>query len=151
MKIQLKFFALGFVAACILGLGGMFVFLFSGVDHTMRVFHDQGLPSGKSIKVTMCNLVWGSEHDERLPDKDCFALEYVSSGPNSNLQVRNRETVEAFELLRPISELWGFNKAEIYVFPSTERKGPYDIYYFKRNFDGKWTFDQHPAKVFAND
>lgn len=150
MKIQIKFFALGFIAACMLGLGSILCLLFFSVSDNM-IFHDQVLPSGKNIKVTSCNFAWGLEHDDRSPNKDCFTLEYVSSTSDSDLQVRDQETVEVFELIRPISELWGLDKSEVSVFPSTKRKGIYDIYLFKRNSDGKWTFNRHSAKVHIND
>ena len=150
MKIQLKSFVLGFITACVLGFGAVYCLLFLGVRDTM-IFHDQVLPSGKSIKVTMCNFVWGIDHDDRYANEDCFALEFVLSTPDSNQEARDKETVEAFELIRPISELWGLEKAEVSVFPTTKRKGAYDIYYFKRNADGKWTFERKPAKVHIND
>jgi hypothetical protein len=63
----------------------------------------------------------------------------------------DQETLEVFELLRPISEQWGFSRATISVFPTTERKGKYHIYTFTRVRDGKWTFERHSAKVFIND
>lgn len=151
MQIQIKFFILGFIAACVLGLGSIVGFLYLFETNNTPTFHHQALPSGKSVKITMCNLAWGVEHDERFPEKDCFLLEYVSTVPDADQPVKDQETVEVFELIRPISELWGLDKAEIHGFPSTKRKGAYDIYYFKRNSDGKWTFDREPAKVFIND
>ena len=36
-----------------------------GCSETHSIWHDQVLPSGKSIRVTSFNLVWGVEHDER--------------------------------------------------------------------------------------
>jgi hypothetical protein len=56
-----------------------------------------------------------------------------------------------FELIRPISELWGLKTAEVSAFPSVERKGKYFQYAFSRGPDGKWNFERKPAKVFAND
>jgi hypothetical protein len=150
MKIQIKFFVLG-VIACLLGVGSILgLMLFISSDITMT-FHEQMLPSGKSIKVTRCNLVWGVEHADRFPNRDCFALEYIMSLPNSDQQVRDREAMEVFELIRPISEQWGLDKAELYAFPTTKRKGIYYIYTLKRNSDGKWAYEQHPAKVHIND
>lgn len=150
MNIRVKRFALGFFSACILGFGSVVSLLYFGTGDAMA-YHNQALPSGKSIKVTMCNFTWGAEHDERYPEKDCFLLEYVSSAPGMDPAAKDSETLEAFELIRPVSELWRIDTAEIHAFPSTERKGAYDIYLFKRNPDGKWTFDHQEAKVFIND
>ncbi len=150
MTFQLKSFALGFITACLLGLGSVFCLLYFGTSDTM-VAHDQVLPSGKNIKITMCNFAWGVEHDERFPDKDCFVLEYVSSVPDADQHVKDQETVEVFELIRPTSELWGISKAEVLAFPSTRRKGSYDIYFFTRSSDEKWTSTRETAKVHIND
>lgn len=150
MKIQIKWFTLGFITACVLGIGSIVSFLYFGTSDTMA-YHNQVLPSGKNIKVTMCNFAWGVDHDDRYPEKDCFLLEYVSSAPDMDSAAKDNETLEAFELIRPASELWKLDKAEIHAFPSTKRKGVYDFYYFKRNHDGEWTFDRQAAKVFIND
>lgn len=77
--------------------------------------------------------------------------EYVSSAANGDLTVLDQETLEVFELIRPVSEQWGFNRATISAFPTTQRKGKYYIYAFTRSPDGKWTFSRHPAKVYVND
>ncbi len=115
------------------------------------LWHDQLLPSGKTIKVTSFNLVWGVEHDERDADKDCFALEFVSADPTADGASHEREALEVFELIRPTSELWGFKTAVISGFPSVERKGRYEIFIFTRGSEGQWSFTRQPAKVFAND
>ncbi|WP_156120702.1 hypothetical protein [Neosynechococcus sphagnicola] len=74
VRIQIKFFVLGLAASWILGAVGIWgILFFSSGDGTMT-FHEQILPSGRNIKVTMCNLVWGVEHADRLPDKDSFTL-----------------------------------------------------------------------------
>jgi hypothetical protein len=78
-------------------------------------------------------------------------LEYVSTVPHTDLAAVDRETVETFELIRPISELWGLNVANVSAFPTVQRKGKYLIYTFSRNVDGKWNFERKPAKVFVND
>jgi hypothetical protein len=150
MKLKLKFLALGFMLAILL-FGGAFLFLLGG--ETRPVFHDQVLPNGKMVKVTSFHLVWGVDHDprDRDPSKDSFQLEYVASSPDADHKVRDQECLEVFELIRPISELWGFNHASINAFPSVQRKGRYQIYDFKTGPDGKWTFDRHEAKVFVND
>ncbi len=151
MKVQIKFFFLGFLTACLMGLGGVgcFIYLLSG--DIVPVFHDQVVPSGKTFKIVACNFVWGSEHSDRNANKDCFALEYVSPTPNSDPSGREREVGEIFELIRPVSELWKLDKAEIHAFVSTNRKDGYDVYFFTRNSDGKWTLNQHPTKIRQNE
>lgn len=114
-------------------------------------FHDQVLPSGKVIQVTACNFAWGVEHEERHVQDDCFTLEYASTVAHTELTAVDRETVEVFELIRPISELWNLNVAYVSAFPSVQRKGKYSIYVFSRGGDGKWSFQRKPAKVFIND
>jgi hypothetical protein len=56
-----------------------------------------------------------------------------------------------FELIRPVSELWGLKVAEVSAFPTVQRKGKYFIYVFSRGAEGKWRFERKPAKVFVND
>lgn len=112
---------------------------------------EQRLPSGKQIKVTSCLLVWGVEHEERHPNQDSFALEYVSTVLNSAPQDLDQEALEVFELIRPISERWGFSTATVSAFPSAERTGPYAIFIFSRSAAGPWSFSRHPAKVFNTD
>jgi len=78
-------------------------------------------------------------------------LEYVSTVPHTDLAAVDRETLETFELIRPISELWSLKVANVSAFPSTQRKGKYFIYIFSRGSDGKWSLERKPAKVFIND
>jgi hypothetical protein len=125
--------------------------LLVGCSGGRPIWHDQVLPSGKTIKVTSFNLVWGIEHDERDPAKDCFALEFVSANPAADPAAHLREASEVFELIRPASELWGLKTAEISGFPSVERKGRYEIFTFTRGADGRWSFTSRSAKVFATD
>lgn len=101
--------------------------------------------------MTSFHLLWGVEHEERRSLDDTFGLEYVSSAAKGDLAVLDREISEVFELIRPISEQWGFNIATISAFPTTQRKGWYYIYAFTRERQGKWTFDRKLTKVFAND
>jgi len=115
------------------------------------IWHDQKLPSGKTVKVTSCLFVWGVEHDERDISKDSFALEYVSADPQADVPRREAEATEGFELIRPISELWGLRSASIAGFPGVERKGRYDLYLFQRQADGRWSFTRSEQKVFATD
>jgi len=153
MKVQMKSLALGFVFACLLFVGVITCLLFLGGGDYRPLFRDQVLPSGKTIKVTSFYLVWGVDQDPRDRDlgKDSFQLEYVTSSPNADQEVRDQECLEVFELIRRISGLWGFNHASINAFPSTQRKGAYQIYGFTRDSSGKWTFDRYLAKVYSND
>ena len=151
MKIHARSFVLGFVFACLL-LGGALVAAFFLIGPKIRtIFHDQVLPSGKVVKVTMCNFAWGVDHADRHVRDDCFVLEYVSTVAHGDLAAVDRETLETFELIRPISELWGLNVANVSAFPSVQRKGKYFTYVFSRSSDGKWNFERKPAKVFIND
>jgi hypothetical protein len=150
MKLQLKYFFLGFIFACLAAFGIIAFFLFHDSGYRM-IFHDQRLPSGTMIKVTSFNLVWGVEHDERTPGNDSFSLEYVSNIPQADQQARDQEALEVFELVRPVNEQWGFKRTSISAFRSARRKGPYDIYNFEHAPDGKWAFQRYPAKVFIND
>lgn len=134
----------------------LFVFALAGVsacagDHVRAIWHDQKLPSGKTVKVTSFHLVWGVEHDERDTAKDCFALEYVSADPQADPGRREAEATEVFELIRPVSEQWGFRTATVAGFPALERTGRYDLYWFRRAPDGRWSFTRSEMKVFAND
>jgi hypothetical protein len=150
LKPKIKFFSLGFLFACLTSLG-IFIALLYHDGNIRMLTHEQALPSGKSIKVTSFHLVWGIEHDERTPGNDSFSLEYVSNAPDAEPQVRDQEALEVFELIRPVSEQWGFKRTTISGFRSTQRKGPYDIYHFDRASDGKWTFKRYPAKVHNTD
>ena len=150
MKIQIRSVVLGFVLASLLLLGALAGLLF--VDRDIRpIFREQVLASGKTVKITSFNLVWGGEHEERRTGDDSFALEYVSSAANGDETALDQETSEVFELIRPVSEQWGFNRAMISVFPTKQRKGKYYIYAFTRAPEGKWTSSRHSAKVHIND
>jgi hypothetical protein len=120
-------------------------------SHYRPLWHDQKLPSGKTIKVTSFNLVWGVEHDERDINKDSFALEYVWANPQADAARRDAEALDVFELIRPISEQWGLHSASIAGFQTVERKGRYDAYQFVRQPDGRWVFTRSEMKVFANE
>ena len=150
MKIKIKYLAIGFFAACILGIVCMISFSLFENDSNMT-FHEQNLPSGKSIKITMCNFVWGGEHNERFANQDCFAIEYVMSSPNITQDAKDREAIEVFELIRPISEQWKINIAEVISFPTMKRKGMYYIYSLNRTPNGTWDYRRDSAKVHIND
>jgi hypothetical protein len=151
LNIHIKSAALGFAFACLFAVGAVVaVFLLVG-PQVRAISHDVVLPSGKAIKVTACHFAWGVEHGERHVSQDSFTLEYVSTVPHTDLAAVDRETVETFELIRPISELWGLKVANVSAFPTVQRKGTYFIYAFSRNAQGKWNFERKSAKVFVND
>lgn len=151
MNVKFKFFVLGFFTACILGAGCILGFLFFFSSDNTMTFHEQILPSGKTTKVTMCNFVWGVEHSDRFPNRDCFAIEYVMSSPDSTEEAKDQEAMEVFELIRPISEQWRIDKAQVSAFPTLKRKGIYYIYFLERNPNGKWDYRRQSAKVHLND
>lgn len=151
VKLQIKSVAVGFALASLLIFGAVAGLFWFADSRSRPVFHDQVLPSGKTVKVTSFNLAWGVEHDERRAGDDTFALEYVSTVPHTDEAALDMETLEVFELIRPASEQWGFKSAQISAFPTTQRKGKYYIYVFKRGPEGKWTFTRNSAKVFVND
>src|SRR4029450_13522174 len=91
----------------------------SGGDHPL--VREQRLPSGRVVKVVSCLLAWGIEHDERHPDQDSFALEYLSSVPRDPMPGLEREVVEVFELIRPVSEQWGFSTAAVTALRAAHR------------------------------
>lgn len=149
MKKQIIAFVLGFAAAG-LALGGIvFAFLFWSASD-QPVFRDQKLPSGKEVQVASFNLAWGVEHDERRKQDDQFSLSYVSRA-GTDAAAQEREAWEVFELIRPVSEQWGFRAAAVAAFPTQKRKGPYDIYNFTRTDDGKWSYKKMNTKVFSNE
>jgi len=115
------------------------------------LFHDEKLASGKTVKVTMLALVWGGRpgDDGCVMGGDCFHLEFVSNDPNAELPKRTAEAQQVFELIRPMSEQWGFTNAEVLGFKQLERTGDYDIFLFNRAADGKWSCERKAASVFA--
>lgn len=150
MKAQLKFFLLGLLTAVLLFVGAFFS-LFFVAGNQSAIFREQRLASGKIIKVTSFLLAWGIEHNERFPEQDSLSLEYVSSMPDADSELIDKEALEVFELVRPISEQWGFKNATLSAFPSTARKGQYYIFSFKQTPNGSWSFQRSTAKVHIND
>jgi hypothetical protein len=152
MRSKLFLLVAGFALGVVSTVGAIFALLSTGTSPTMTI-HEAKLGSSKTVKVTMCNLVWGVGHTESERDmsQDQFQLDFVSSKPNLDSKARDREVLEAFELIRPVTEQWGIKKATVSVFPTAQRKGRYDIYTFQQNADGQWNSDQHPAKVHIND
>jgi hypothetical protein len=102
-------------------------------------WHAEKLANGSTIKVTSLNLVWGAEHDEHTLGKDCFAIEYVSLNSDADAKERQAEAEDVFELVRPVSEQWGFDEATVAAIPKLEHRGPYDVYWFRRKPDGHWS------------
>jgi hypothetical protein len=151
MKFHFLSFAFGFIAACVAGLGGIVALLFIGTSDIASTYHEHRLPSGTTIKVTMCNLAWGIDHSDRYADQDCFLLEYVASSPHPDQQSKDRETLEVFELIRPLSEQWGFQRAEVLAFPTIRRRGLYDVYAFNQDSAGRWSYERRTQKVHIND
>lgn len=111
------------------------------------IWHDQQLPSGKTVKILSFNLAWGIEHDVRDAGKDCFTLEFVQADPNADPAAKEREAREVFELIRPGSELWGFKTAVLSGRPSVARNSGYDIFTFTRGADGKWSVEASELKL----
>jgi hypothetical protein len=50
-----------------------------------------------------------------------------------------REAKEVFELIRPVSEQWGFTSAELMAYATIELDRHYDLFLFERASDGKWS------------
>ena len=113
-----------------------------------KAFHqpvrEQRLPSGKTVKIVSCALAWGGEHDGRKPDQDAFELEYLSSVPRVPPQELEGEALEAFELIRPISERWGLGTATVTALRTPERTGTYDVFIMTRSATGTWSHTVQP-------
>jgi hypothetical protein len=120
-------------------------------DGFRTLFHEESLPSGHAVKVTMMALVWGGRpgDDGCTMGGDCFHLEFVSNDPNAELPKRTAEAQQVFELIRPSSEQWGFTNAEVLGFKQIERTGDYDLFLFNRDASGKWSCTNKVASVFA--
>ena len=106
--------------------------------------HEQILPSGQTIQVVSCLFAWGVEHDERFPERDGFVLEYLSTTPREPLDGLEREVLEVFELIRPLSEQWGLTTASVTALRTPERTGTYDAFAFTRSPDGTWSHTRQP-------
>jgi hypothetical protein len=151
LKVKIKYLIYGFLIACLFGIGGMIGFSYFYENNRDMTVHEQTLPSGKSIRITMCDLLWGVEHNDRFSNQDCFAIEYVMSTADSSQEIQDREAMDVFELIRPVSEQWKIEKASLTAFPTLKRKGTYSVYALKRNPNGKWEYKRYTAKVHIND
>src|SRR5690349_18827767 len=106
MRLQLKSVVVGMLLGGVALTAMAAAFLYVGTDHRLT-YHEQLLPSGQKLRVVSTMLVWGVEHGERVRD-DAFQLEYLASDADLDQSAKDRETLEAFELIRPMTELWGF-------------------------------------------
>ena len=127
-----------FMSKKLLVMMSLFATFLLGCSESRPVWREQKLPSGRQVKVSFMTLAWGVEHDERFPDQDAFTLWYVTSLPESGPQERESEAREVFELIRPISEQWGFKSASLSAYRTPQRERTYDLFIFKRGDDGKW-------------
>jgi len=118
---------------------GLSIGCFGGQGPYRQLVREQRLASGKVVRVISCLLVWGVEHDERHPDQDSFALEYLSALPRQPWAALEAEALEVFELIRPVSEQWGFSMATVTALRSPERTGTYDVFVFTRTAAGTWS------------
>ena len=124
---------LGAVVALVVAAG-------CGTDGGFRTLtHEQRLASGRVVKVVSCLLAWGVEHDERHPDQDAFALEYLSALPREQPRQLEQEALEVFELIRPLSEQWGLKLATVAALRTPERTGTWDVFVFRRSESGDWS------------
>jgi hypothetical protein len=114
----------------------------SSIGPFRTAWHPEKLASGSTIKVTEFDLVWGAGHgdDDHVMGPDCFKITYVTQLPGADEKQRQAEALQAFELVRPISEQWGLRTAEVGAIPTLEHRGPYDVYHFRQAADGSWSF-----------
>jgi len=150
MKSKIKYFLAGFVIALLLGVGVIVCFFASDAKRPMT-YYEQAALSGSKIKLVSFNLSRGMEHGVRYASQDCFYLEYICDFPYAPQEAKDKEALDVFELIRPVSELWRFKTAVLSAYPTTARKGLYDIYTFIQTSDGKWNVDRKTMKVHVND
>ena len=150
MKAKIKYFLVGFVIALLLGVGGIVYFFIYDAKRPM-IYYEQAALSGNKIKLVSFNLSRGMEHGVRYASQDCFYLEYICDFPYAPQEAKDKEALDVFELIRPVSELWRFKTAVLSAYPTTARKGLYDIYTFIQTSDGKWNVDRKTMKVHVND
>ena len=99
--------------------------------------------------MTSFNLVWGIERGERDARQDCLALRFVSADPRGDPAAQELEAWEPFELIRAVTELWGFKSASIVALPSVEWKGCYEVFNFTRGPDGQSWMARVADQVFG--
>jgi hypothetical protein len=125
-----------------LAMAGLMICAWTGCGD--GVFHEpwreQKLPNGQSVKIKGLLMAWGVEHDEpRRPEQDCFVLQFVYNAPAAGAEAHEREAKDVFELIRPLSEQWGFTNAEVMAYATVEPDRHYDLFFFERGADGKWS------------
>src|SRR6185369_7280874 len=112
--------------------------MWSGCGEFHEPWREQKLSSGRSVKIKSLQIAWGAEHDEpRSPERDCFVLQFVYIAPEAGDDAHEREAKEVFELIRPVSEQWGFTNAELMAYSTVEPDRHYDLFFFQRGSDGK--------------
>lgn len=111
-----------------------------------QLIHEQRLSSGKTVKVVSCVLAWGAEHDQRFPNRDGFALEYIANVPRDPAPALDAEALEVFELIRPLSEQWGLQTATVSALRSPDRTGTWDVFAFTRSSSGTWSHTSQTIK-----
>jgi hypothetical protein len=120
---------------------GLAILLWGGCGGDFHeLWREQKLPAGGSVKVKSLQIAWGAEHDEpRHAERDCFVLQFVYAAPDAGAEAHEREAKEVFELIRPVSEQWGFTSAELMAYATIELDRHYDLFLFERASDGKWS------------
>lgn len=128
------------ISKTVLVLASLFSTVLFGCSESRPVWREQKLPSGGQVKVLFVTLAWGVDHDprERYPNNDEFTLWYVTTLPDGSPQDREREALDVFELIRPISEQWGLKSATLSAYRTPQRERYYDLFIFKRGDNGKW-------------
>lgn len=122
------------------------VLISAGCGEFHEPWREQKLSPDKNVKVISLQIAWGTEHDEpRHPERDCFVLQFVYPTPDTSDEAHEREALEVFELIRSVSEQWGFTNAELMAYSSLEHDRHYDLFLFERAPDGKWShkLDRH--------
>ena len=108
-----------------------------------RTMRNQILPNGNHIILVDVNFLFSG----RNTGNDSFSIQYIENNQNSDAQTKLEEAKEVFELIRPTSELWGLNEAEIMAFPNLKIRNKAITYRFKRTNDGKWSVERSNATI----
>jgi len=150
MKSKITYFLAGFFIALLLGVGGVVTFFIYDAKIPMT-YYEQAAPSGGKIKLVSFNLSRGMEHGVRYASQDCFYMEYICDVPQASQESKDKEALAVFDLIRPVSEQWGFKTAVLSAYLTTSRKGPFDDYRFTQKSDGTWHVDRHAMNVHLNE
>lgn len=103
MKAKIKYFIAGSVIAMLLCVAGVVSFFIYEAKRPMT-YYDQVAPSGSRIKLVSFNLSRGMEHGVRYASQDCFYIEYICAVPHAPQEAKDKEALDVFELIRPVSE-----------------------------------------------